>query len=94
MFHCTIKVLKTGISQLVKSLKNRILEGYDIAYDLVDPLRQIYFAIYIDNLLVQLVGLISTFIFHSKLYYMYYFMLNICFHQIEDLFILIYQIDH
>ena len=67
MFHCTIKVLKTGISQLVKSLKNLILEGYDIAYDLVDPLRQIYFAIYIDNLLVQLVGpthnLISTNIF-------------------------------
>jgi hypothetical protein len=46
MFHCTIKVLKTGISQLLKSLKNLILEGYDIAYDLVDPLRQIYFAIY------------------------------------------------
>ena len=66
MFHCTSKVLKTGIFQLVKSLKNLILEGYDIA-SIVDPLRQVYFAIKIDNLLVQLVGptnnLISTNIF-------------------------------
>jgi hypothetical protein len=83
------KKFKFDTSRPVKSLEN-------LFAIIIDSLTKVYFAKHIDNLLVQLSGLtsneIKTLISYSISYY--YYMFNILFQQIDDLFILSFRKDY